>query len=124
MNELTLWAREMLGRVPDGEKVVLPASTLQYVVDHRQKLLTLDNVEELLDGDAFRAYIRGIMIFATAGYRVEDDALAAVAFEIHAHRMDCNLPTCTRESELLEMFFQGIAEQVEHKHQRERSGAN
>jgi hypothetical protein len=123
-----LWAREVLGRIGDGDTVVFPATeslALLYTVHHRQKTMTLDNTEELLDCEVLKAHIRGTLIFASAGYRVEEDALVTVALAIQAHRMDCISPTCPRESELLEVFFEGIAEQIERKRQqRERSGAN
>jgi hypothetical protein len=114
-----LWAREVLARIADGDIVIFPVTeslALQYVVHHQRKTMTLDNVEELLDREMLKAHIRGTIIFATAGYKVEHDILTYVALRIQAHRMDCEMtgmPVEPGESELLTQFFQSIAEQIE-----------
>ena len=66
------WTRSAISMITDGGMLVFPTANLHYKVDHKNKALTLTNVDQLLIFDSFVVHLQTIATFRLIGYTVNE----------------------------------------------------
>lgn len=71
-NEDIAWARNVTNLVKHGGVVTYPATNLFYKLDHHQRVMTLENPEQLERFDSFVVHIQTVAVFELIGYTVNE----------------------------------------------------
>ena len=64
------WARNLVAVCRDGAIIKYPKTSMIYRVDHKDRTLTLQNVDQLLSFPSFVIHYQTIDVFREIGYTV------------------------------------------------------